>query len=288
MAQNILIIGGNRFFGKHLVSELIQKGHRPVLFNRQSVDDGFSEKVERIKGDRENKEQLREVAKSKKWDLVFDQVCYTATHAQEACEAFENQAGRYIVTSSQSVYDYGVNLKEESFYPQNHEYKKEADRLNEYAEAKRQMESVFYKHGKFAVTAVRFPIALGLDDYTKRLHWHFDRLRDGKSVFFPNINAKMGFVDSIDAGKALAKLGTIDWKFPINVCSQESLSVKDLLSLIEKQVGKNFKFDKVESADNVSPFGIKSDWFMNVDQMKKLGIETKPLMKWLSELISQL
>lgn len=288
MTQNILVIGGNRFFGRHLISSLIEKGHKPVLFNRQNIHDGFGSQVERIKGDRDDQKQIQEIAQSKKWDVVFDQVCFTATQAKHACSIFENQVGRYIVTSTMSVYKYGVNLKEDSFYPQNHEYKKIVNEQNDYGEAKRQMESVFYKQAQFPVTAVRFPIVLGIDDYTKRLVWHFERLREGKGVFFPNVEAKMSFVDSSDAGRSLAKLMNIDWKFPINICSPEAISIKELLAMIEKQVGKNFKLDKVAAPDSASPFGIENDWYMNVDQMKTLRIVTQPLMKWLPQLISKL
>ena len=82
MAKNILVIGGNRFFGKHLVSALIKKGIKPVLFNRQSVEDGFSDQVDRVKGDRDIHDELREVAQAKKWDFVFDQVCFNNSQSK--------------------------------------------------------------------------------------------------------------------------------------------------------------------------------------------------------------
>ena len=286
MAKNILVIGGNRFFGRHLVESLIEKGHKPVLFNRQNLDDGLGNKVDRVKGDREIYDDLRNIAHAKKWDIVYDQVCFTATHSKFAALHFENQVHRYIVTSSQSVYDYGPFQSETAFDPFNYQFTKEADKNTEYAEAKRQMEATLYQKAKFPVTAIRIPIVLGQDDYTKRLHWHFARLKEGKGVFFPNPQARMQFVDSKEAGKVLAELMNIDWARPLNVASPQEIQMKSLLEMIEKVVGKNFKMDEQVSNDNQSPFGVKNDWFLNMSQLNKLGIKTSNLMDWLPKLLA--
>lgn len=283
MAKNILVIGGNRFFGKHLVSQLLEQGHKPVLFNRQKSDDGFGSQVERINGDRDDYDSLHVVASSKKWDFVFDQVCFTANQAEVAVSHFTNQVGRYIVTSTQSVYDYGVNLNETAFDPYHYQFSKTNN--PDYAEGKRQMEATFYQKAKFPVVAVRFPIVLGEDDYTKRLHWHFDRLKTNKGVHFPHLKARMVFVDSKEAGKILSLLPEVDWTRPLNVASPEPISMKDLLEMIENQMRKKFKFDSQAGNENVSPFGIKNDWFMNVDQLKKLNLKISPLMNWLPNLL---
>lgn len=286
MAKNILVIGGNRFFGRHLVTSLLEKGHKPVLFNRQNIDDGFGDKVERIKGDRDNYDKLREAAHSRQWDFVFDQVCFTASQSKMAAMHFEKNVGRYIVTSSESVYDYGVNLSESAYDPFHYRFTKEADRMIDYAEAKRQMEATLYQKAAFPVLAVRIPIVLGTDDYTKRLNWHFSRLKSGQGVFFPNLQARMQFINSKEVGHIIGQLMDVDWARPLNVASSQEIAMQSLLQLIENAVGKSFKLDREIGSDNQSPFGIKKDWFLNLDQLNQLGIKSSKLMDWLPELIA--
>jgi nucleoside-diphosphate-sugar epimerase len=287
MSKNILIIGGNRFFGRHLAIALISKGIKPVLFNRQSIDDGLGEQVERIKGDRDQYDSLREAALSRKWDVVFDQVCFSATQAKLACAHFEKNVNQYIVTSTQSVYDYGVNLSEISFDSHNYKFNSEVSPSVDYGEAKRQMEATFYSKAAFPVMAIRFPIVLGPDDYTKRLSWHFSRLQNHQGVYFPNLQAKMSFIHSEVAGRLLSELVGVNWARPLNVASHEVMELKKLMELIELEMGSSFKFDKNEGNDNKSPFGIKNHWFMNLDQLQKLGLNSLKLSDWLPQLLKE-
>lgn len=50
--KRVLVIGGNRYFGKRLVSHLLERGDDVTLLNRGNLDDGFGDRVRRIKMDR--------------------------------------------------------------------------------------------------------------------------------------------------------------------------------------------------------------------------------------------
>ena len=91
MIKKVLVIGGNRFFGRHLVQALIEKGIKPVLFNRQNIDDAFGNKVERVKGNRDLIDDLHKIATSQNWDFVFDQVCFNSTHSELAAAHFKKK-----------------------------------------------------------------------------------------------------------------------------------------------------------------------------------------------------
>jgi nucleoside-diphosphate-sugar epimerase len=142
--MRILVIGGNRFFGKKLVANLLKADHAVTLLNRQSHDDGFGSQITRIKCDRYNTNELQMKAGHQSWDLIYDQVCYEASEARGACEIFTNRAERYIFTSSQSVYDNGANLKEADFDPKTYEFSTDVKSQSDYRTAKRQCESVFF------------------------------------------------------------------------------------------------------------------------------------------------
>ena len=52
--MNILILGGTKFFGRHLVDSALARGHTVTLFNRGKTNPGLFPHVETILGDREH------------------------------------------------------------------------------------------------------------------------------------------------------------------------------------------------------------------------------------------
>ncbi len=50
--MKILVLGGNRFFGKRLVASFLEKGAEVVLLNRGQIKDDFGNHVQRIILDR--------------------------------------------------------------------------------------------------------------------------------------------------------------------------------------------------------------------------------------------
>lgn len=283
--MNILIIGGNRFFGKKLAHILLNEGHDLTLLNRGNVDDGLGSKVTRIRCDRTDKLALSQALEGLSWDLVYDQVCYDYQTACDACEVFAGKTPRYIYTSSQSVYLPGRDLKESDFDPTIHKFDKEETQFSNYAEAKRQAEVGFSKFAPFSMTLVRFPIVIGDDDYTGRFAFHVEHIRDGKEIFFPNIRAQISFVTSDFAAKALAALAKVDSEGPLNVASPSPIRLSRFINIIEESVGKKIKLALQPDESNHSPYGIESDWFMNCDRLKDLGIVASEIEEWLPTLL---
>lgn len=57
--MNILVIGGTRFFGIHMVKELLENGHDVTIATRGKTPDTFGGKVQRIVLERTNEESVR-------------------------------------------------------------------------------------------------------------------------------------------------------------------------------------------------------------------------------------
>src|SRR6185437_5900703 len=131
-----LVIGGNRYFGKLLVEELIARGFDVTLLNRGNLNDGFGDEVKRIKCDRANSTQLESAVVKLKWDIIFDQACYDFEQATSAVNIFRNKTRKYVFTSSQSVYDLGSNLNETAFNPKKYKFSEKKTMQQDYAEAK--------------------------------------------------------------------------------------------------------------------------------------------------------
>ncbi|MEZ4740872.1 MAG: NAD-dependent epimerase/dehydratase family protein [Bdellovibrionota bacterium] len=285
--MKILVIGGNRFFGKRLVQNLLKQGHDITLLNRGHTDDGFGQQIRRLQCDRTEKAQLEKITHNLHWDIVYDQVCYDYRTAKDACEVFNEKTNSYIFTSSQSVYNAGKNLKETDFNPKDHNFEREEIQHNDYAEAKRQAEVGFYKYSKFDVTYARFPIVVGLDDYTQRFKFHVDRIKMEKPIYFPNIEAQISFVTSEFAAHILSSMSVKPIKGAINIASPKPISLLDFIKTIEKFVDKKMISTPDATEENQSPYGIHEDWFMNCDRLNEFGENASEIIKWLPELLKQ-
>lgn len=103
--MNILILGGTRFLGRHLVDSALARGHQVTLFNRGKTNPGLFPHVEAILGDREHDlEKLTSLGHA--WDAVIDTCGYVPRIVRLSVErlAQSGSVGRYVFISSISVY----------------------------------------------------------------------------------------------------------------------------------------------------------------------------------------
>lgn len=57
--MKILVIGGTRFFGIHMVKELLAKGHEVTIATRGQSSDAYGDRVKRLVLDRTDEESMR-------------------------------------------------------------------------------------------------------------------------------------------------------------------------------------------------------------------------------------
>ena len=99
--MNILIIGGTRFLGRHLVESALERGHRVTLFNRGQTNPGLFPQVETILGDRETD---LEVLAGRHWEAVIDTCGYFPRLVKLSAEALKDAVAQYLFISTVSVY----------------------------------------------------------------------------------------------------------------------------------------------------------------------------------------
>ena len=283
-----LIIGGNRYVGPLLAKRLLAEGANVTMLTRGHHDDGLGNAIERIKCDRKDAAGLKPALGDRLWDAVFDQVCYEAGEAEEACEIFAERTPLYVMTSTISVYQHGAEIPEQAFEPRAYSFDQAVATKADYGKAKRQAESVFFQKAKFRVIAPRFPVICGPNDPTSRLKFHIDRVKANEAVHFPNPAAKMSFISSTDAAGCLLGLARTSFAGPINCSSPDAIAMGDLMNLIGEIVGTRpvVVTEKGKGAD--SPYGITADYYPSVRTLQSLGIQTAKLSEWMPGLIRQL
>jgi nucleoside-diphosphate-sugar epimerase len=266
------------------VAELLKNDFSVTSLNRGQVDDGFINQITRLKVDRKNKEHLKEALKNSNWDLVIDNICFEARDARDLCDLLRDRTERLLVTSSQSIYPFGENLLEEEFDPSTHTFEKDADAKIDYAEAKRQVESEVIKHLNLKPVLVRLPFVTGPDDYTKRFQWHIDRIKNGQEIYFPEPEAKICFLRSVDAGQTFVRIACSNHVDPINCANQGALKLCEIMDGISKSVGKQWQLATQADEGNYSPYGIEKSWTLNLSRLSDLGIQLDKINNWILEI----
>ncbi|PLT30312.1 NAD-dependent epimerase/dehydratase family protein [Peribacillus deserti] len=287
--KKVLILGGTRFFGKKLVSLLIDAGHEVTIATRGHAEDSFGDNVYRMLLDRTNPQALENAAGGQNWDLIYDNICYTPMEAMEACRIFKGKVKKYIMTSTLSVYEYGPEKKrEEDFDPYTYPLASDQVESLSYGEGKRLSEAVFFQKADFLVNTVRFPIVLGEDDYTKRLHFHVKNVLKEMAIGVPNREAVLSFINSDEAARFLAWLGTNELAGPINASSNGEISLNQLFSLIETYTGKEALIQQITNDEQMSPFRVTESWYMDNSKAAEHGFIFDELDEWLPELVQKL
>jgi 2'-hydroxyisoflavone reductase len=111
--MKILIIGGTRFLGRHLVNSARARGHDVTLFNRGKTNPDLFRKVKTIKGDREK--DLNQLEGT--WDAVIDTCGYVPRVVKLSANMLKLKTEKYVFISSISVYasfaKIGINESDE-------------------------------------------------------------------------------------------------------------------------------------------------------------------------------
>lgn len=289
--RKALVLGGTKFFGVHLVESLLSKGFEVTIATRGNTQVPFSSSVKRIIFDRLNFEDFKKKFANETWDIVFDQICYSSQEAMDAIDVFRNKTKKYVFTSSKSVYDDISGEKgfvEEDFNPFVYPIIQGPKEDFTYKEGKRQAEAVLFQKAPFSVVAVRFPIVLGLNDYTKRLHFHIEKVQNHQEIHLVNSAASIDFITEEEAGEFLAWIGTSEFTGPINATSDGKIKLSDMMDMIEEKTKTSAIITSEPNEMNVSPFNISNTWLISNEKARSLGFHFKKMNDWLPELIENI
>ena len=95
----ILVLGGTKFLGPHVVDAARARGHTVTLFNRGKTNPQLFPDVEKLHGDRDG--HLEALA-GRRWDAVIDDSGYVPRVVEQTAKL--QQFGHYVFISTISVY----------------------------------------------------------------------------------------------------------------------------------------------------------------------------------------
>ena len=279
--MKILVIGGTRFMGKHLVNELLKAGHEVTIATRGITKDNLGDSVKRIGIDRQCEDSLKAGFANMNFDVVYDSLAYCSNDIKILLDNIS--CHKYITISTTAVYDKHMGTREEDFNPLTKKLIW-CDRTEfPYGEIKRQAEcALFQQYAHIHSVAVRFPFVVGEDDYTKRLYFYVDHILNQKPMYVDNFDKQMAFVRSDEAGKFLAYFANNDYAGPINGASSSTVSIGDISDYVESKTGKKAILAlKGEPA----PYNGEKEYSINTDKAGALGFDFSPLKEWIYGLV---
>jgi 2'-hydroxyisoflavone reductase len=111
--MKLLILGGTRFLGRHLVAAARARGYEITLFNRGNYSSEGLGAVESIRGDRHS--ELSRLH-GRRWDAVIDTSGHLPRAVKTAAEVLADSVERYVFISTQNAYrDVSVPGIDESY-----------------------------------------------------------------------------------------------------------------------------------------------------------------------------
>ncbi|MGQ4382973.1 NAD-dependent epimerase/dehydratase family protein [Streptomyces sp. SAS_270] len=293
--RDILVIGGNRYFGKRLITRLIAAGDRVTVLNRGSSAPPAG--AVHLVADRNDENSLGKALGSRTFDVVVDQVCYTPRQAEIARRVFAGRTGRYVMTSTVEVYEYENTaglVREDAVDPRTVTVDLELPWQDtefldaHYGEGKRQAEAVLAADPAFPYVAVRVAHVLGGgDDFTGRLDHYASRIRSGEPIAVPAVNHPATYIHVEEIADFLVWAAGAEFTGPVNAASHGLLSTDELCEAVAAQVPEGKTVFRSVEVGEVSPFSFTRAYGMDNSRARRLGFTFGEARHWLPRAVAE-
>jgi 2'-hydroxyisoflavone reductase len=200
----LLVLGGTKFLGRHVVDAALGEGHDVSIFTRGQTNPELHPEVEHLLGDRDG--DLAALA-NRSWDGVVDTSGYVPRIVRQSVELLQDAVSRYAFVSSISVYDdFSAPIDESSPVAQLDDPETE-EIMEHYGALKAACERVVEETYGDRSARVRAGLIVGPYDPTDRFTYWPRRIAAGGDVLGPgNPKAPVQFVDARDLARWLVTL----------------------------------------------------------------------------------
>ena len=254
--MKILIIGGTKFLGRHLIKSAQENNHEVTLFNRGKFSEEKFENVEQIHGDRNL--DLDKLA-NRAWDAVIDTCGYLPQSVKASAEFLREAVGQYVFISSISAYS---DFSQPNFDETTSLAKLTPEQEKKFAEIDFKSELTAYILGEMygalkvmceaeaerampnQTLIIRPGLIVGEHDWTDRFSYWVMRAAEGGEVLAPaNPNRFIQFIDAKDLADWTIKMVEEKQVGIFNATSKPlELTFGDFLSEIKSLTESNAEF----------------------------------------------
>jgi 2'-hydroxyisoflavone reductase len=278
--MKILVVGGTRLVGRHIVQCALDRGHEVTLFNRGRTDPGAFPDATHLVGDR-NKD-LSALAEGK-WDATIDVSAYTAKQVKTLLNALDDRSGHVTFISTISVY--GADVPHRGFTetaPLLQPDYSDVPSMEKYGELKVACEKTAMKEARRALLTIRPGYVIGPYDETERFNYWVKAVAAGNPFNGPDADQPLQVVDGRDLaaftieGVERGKAGDF------NVCApQQPPTFSQVLDTIAAALSVSLPDVTWTRASELLPLSAPPDWWpkMHADVSKAVnaGFTWRPL-----------
>ena len=282
--QDVLVVGGTRAMGTQLVNRLLELGNNVTIATRGRTPDNFGNMINRIKLDVTDFNSVKTALHGSKFDYVFDDVAYNPVNVYNLISNIE--AKKYIQLSS--VMAYGIfkpDIEENeltlpksiSLNDWSIEKRKHMDSKYLYVYGKRYAEAEAYNLAKMPVISIRIPYAFDM-----RPMYYCEHILSGTPMYVKELNKNLIFVRAEDVGKFLPWIAAQDYEGTINFSNRGTISIKDIITYIEKKVNKKAIYGDSNNYNDKEPFNEFDETSFSFDLriVSTLGYNLTNLHDW--------
>lgn len=310
LLMKILIIGGTKFSGRHIVKAALDKDHEVTIFHRGNHPAGDLGDVEEILGDRIfDLEKLED----RRWDVAIDMCGYLPQWVESSAAALKDSIDKYVFISSISAYDTDVepNYREDAKLA-----RLDSEQEIEFADIDPKGDfgaaDLGHLYGPVKVLCERevlraFPdnnliirpgLIVGEFDWTDRWTYWVMRVARGGEVFAPgNPESFVQFIDAKDLAEWIVYLTETYATGIYNAVNKPfELSFENMLEEIKTVTGSDANFtwasEEFMEQNKVAPWSdmplhvpvsLESTRTANIDAALEKGLKIRPLQETIRE-----
>lgn len=274
--MKVLIIGGSRFVGPHLIKLLLKSKHSITVFNRGTIEIKYPSSVRFIKGDRSEGFNLKE-----KFDVVIDMCAYNGKQT--------------IIALKELKFDYFLHFGTVAAYKKTEIFPLNEDSVigdwpsfGDYNKGKVECERILAK-SEIKYGIIRPAYILGPKNYCDRENFIYSRIIKGIPLVLPGNGlgvAQFVFVDEV--AQSIVKLVEGKIQGPFNISGNQEITITGLVEEMGKIVGKDpiIKYNPKAIGANFKeeefPFD-NENLIVSNEKIKRLGIKFRPLVEGLTK-----
>lgn len=270
--MRILVLGGTRFVGRHVVEVALARGHDVTLLHRGGREEPFPD-AEHVHADRDSG---LDVLAGRTFDATVDVSAYFPRQVDQVADVLGAGAGRYLVISSTSVYGEpaGPGFDESSPLVPTASYDVDVVTDSTYGPLKVAIEEAARARFDDRATVVRPTYVIGPWDYTDRFTYWVRRISEGGEVLAPgDASDPIQVIDARDMARWIVGLLEDDVAGTFHAVSPEPpFTFGDMLREIVAEVGpdgttltwvdRRWLLDQGEDGSSLPLWGEDDPWIV--------------------------
>jgi len=286
--MRLLVLGGTRFLGRHVVSAALDRGHEVATFTR-GVSGAPPEGVRALHGDRDDPDALPAALDGWAPELVVDTSGQTRAAARNAAAALAGLPG-YAFVSSLNAY---ANWPPGPVGREDDEPTWQSDD-EEYGAIKADSERILGAAVGPGFLTARAGLIIGPYDSLYRLGWWLDRIATGGRIVVPaeGFDQPIAAVDARDLAGWLVELAARGQGGAVNATGPAGMTtLRGLLELCRDVTGGDADWVPVPEADLLAagvepwqhlPFWLPAEtartaWDVDTSRARELALPSRPL-----------